>query len=107
MEFAPPELRLSVQRALVGSVGPGLLGICVDEERGSVRIISYIASNAPDAERDDLATAVAMIIGDLPDETAVEERTVEIADRSQPLPTTGTWVFLQRGLLTRENANPS
>lgn len=91
-------LKLGAQRALLGAVGSGLLGVCLELEAGTVRVTWYIALDMPEDEREDMSGAGAEIIADLPDEIRFEERTVAISDRSRPLPTVGAWVFLQRGL---------
>jgi hypothetical protein len=98
--YAPADLRLSVQRALVGQVSPNLYGACIDLRHKQVVLTFYVAPDLSDDERDDLYAAGASGIGDCPDDHRIEERFVEIASDATPLTTVGTWVFLQRGFQT-------
>jgi hypothetical protein len=70
MRFAPAELRLSVQRALVGQVSPNLYGACVDLRDKQIMLTFYVAPNISEDERDDLTTAGAMVIADYQTTTA-------------------------------------
>jgi hypothetical protein len=98
--FAPADLRLSVQRALVGQVSPSLFGACIDLRDEQVVLTFYVAPNLSDDERDDLYAPGAMVIADCPDHYGIEQRFVEVTDGATPLTTVGTWVFLQRGFQT-------
>jgi hypothetical protein len=101
---------LSAQRALLGNVGPSLLGACIEARGETVRVTWYVTADITVEEAEDLWSAGGQIAGDLPNHMRYEERTVEVTDRSRPLPTAGLWVFLQRELTTTEAAdiaNPS
>jgi hypothetical protein len=102
VEFAPADLRLSAQKALVGQVSPKLFGACVDLRDKRINLTFYVAPDLTDDERDDLTTAGAMVIGDYADDYTVHEEFTIVADTKEPLRTKGTWVLLQRGFLTVE-----
>ena len=100
--FTPADLRLSVQRALVGQISPKLYGACVDLPGKQVILTFFVAPDLTDDERDDLYAVGAMVIADLADDYRIEERFVDVQDMREPLATAGTWVLLQRGFLTVE-----
>ena len=100
--FVPADLRLSVQRALVGQMSPKLFGACVDLRDKQVILTFFVAPDLADDERDDLYAVGAMVIADFANDYRIEERFVDVPDMGEPLATAGTWVLLQRGLLTVE-----
>lgn len=102
MRLVPPDLRLSVQRALVGQVSPRLYGACVDLRDKLVVLTFYVAPGFSDDERADLTTVGAMVIADFSDGYRIHEEFVAVEEPRQPLRTEGTWVLLQRGFLTVE-----
>jgi hypothetical protein len=93
-------LRLSAQRALLGAVGDGLYGACVDVRNGTVVVTWYIARGISGDERESLEVAGTEIIADFPSDVGLDEQFIEVRDTSAPLPTVGTWVFLRRGFRT-------
>ncbi len=103
MSFAPADLRLSAQRALVGQISPKLYGACVDLRDKEIVLTYYVAPDLTDDERDDLYTAGAMMIGDYPDDYRIHEEFRSVKSAGDALRTEGTWVLLQRGLRTVEH----
>jgi hypothetical protein len=102
MRFAPSELRLSAQRALVGQVSPKLYGACVEARDKLIVLTFYVAPDLSDDERDDLTSAGGMVIADFPDDYRMHEEFITVGEPRNPLRTEGTWVLLQRGFLTVE-----
>ena len=90
-------LLLGTQRALVGAVGGSLYGACADLQGDLVVLTWYVAPNMPEDEREDLQIAGTEVIADFGSGARLDERFVEVADRAQPLPAVGEWVFLRRG----------
>ena len=101
-DFDPNYLRLSVQRALVGSVSPALYGGCAALEGAQISLTWYVSPELTEDERDDLSAAGTMVIADFPDDYRIDERFVQVTERNTPLKTVGEWVFLQRGFRTIE-----
>ncbi len=101
MGFVPADLRLSVQRGLVGQISPRLIGTCVEHHDKQIALTFYVAADLTDEERDDLTTVGTMVLGDYPDDFTIHEEFV-IATVGTPLRTRGDWVLLQRGFLTVE-----
>lgn len=97
-------LRLSVQRALVGSVSPAPYGACASLDGNQITLTWYVAPGLAEDERDDLSAAGSMVIADFPDDYRIDERFVDVNDRDTPLKTVGHWVFLQRGFPTIERS---
>lgn len=60
----------------------------------------YVDDDLTEDEREDLLAAGSMVIGDFPDDFDLDERFVEVSDRTALLPTAGTWIVLQRGFTT-------
>ena len=97
-------LRLSVQRALVGSVSPGLYGACasLDGNQITLDLVRRAGSDRGRAGRS-LCRWKHGHSG-LPGDYRIDERFVDIYDRDTPLKTVGDWVFLQRGFRTFERS---
>ena len=96
-------LLLRLQNALLGAVSPALYGGSVAVEGRLIILIWHVASNITDAEREELSTVGAQVIADFPSDFDIDERFVEVRDRSSPLTTSGEWFHLQRGFHTSEN----
>jgi hypothetical protein len=92
--------RLSVQADLLGALTPSLYGACVAIEDQLIVLTWYVAPEMTKTEREDLQVAGTEVIAQFPDGFRIEERFVEVPDRSSALPTTGSWVVLQRGFRT-------
>jgi hypothetical protein len=91
---------LGAQRALVGAIGPHLLGACVGVTGETVSLTWYVTPEITEDERDDLQAAGGEVIGDFSAAFDLVEQFVEVSDVEQPLPTVGEWVFLRRELRT-------
>jgi hypothetical protein len=89
---------LSVQRALVGTVGPSLLGASVEWTARAIGLTWYVANTLSDDEREDLIAAGGMVAGDFSAEVELSEEFVEIEGTTRPTPA-GAWVFLRRELV--------
>jgi hypothetical protein len=88
---------LSVQRALVGIVGPSLLAASVEWTDRVIKLTWYVAESLSDDERQDLFEAGAMVAADFSAEVQLAEEFVEVEASARPSPA-GTWVFLRREL---------
>lgn len=102
MRLAPPDLRLSAQRALVGQVSPKLYGACVDLRDKLIVLTFYVAPDLSEDEREDLTIAGTEVTADFSDSYRIHEEFIAVQEPQQPLRTEGTWVLLQRGFLTAE-----
>ena len=95
-----PELKalLSFQRALLGCVSPNVRGACVEVGDATVDLICYVRPEITEDESVDLRCAETEVMADYPPDVTVGLRSVVVSDQSEPLPTVGRWVYLQRGL---------
>ena len=86
-------LLLSVQRALVGHIGPSLIAACARAADDMVTLTWYLATSVSADEREDLSVAATEVIADFEGNWHVDERYVVVDDQSRPLPCLGEWVF--------------
>jgi hypothetical protein len=96
-EVARADVLLSIQRALLGAVGPSLLAASVEWTERTIDVTWYVAASLSADERQDLLTAGGMVAGDFSDEIELSEHFVEVAASGQPA-VRGAWVFLRREL---------
>jgi hypothetical protein len=89
-------LRLSAQRALLGAVGPDVLGVCVALEDGRLSFDGFMAESATDDEREALDMAATEMLADFPEATALDLKIEPVADTRLPH-CDGDWVFLRLG----------
>lgn len=92
--------RLSVQRALVGEVGPNVRHIAVDWDWSGRRAwIRYFFADVPsDEDRDSAEMVLAEVIADfpeVPDELLIEND-LTVARASDPPQRSGTWAVYGR-----------
>jgi hypothetical protein len=100
MGDANPTLRLSAQRALLGAIGPEVLGVCVGLENGRLAFSGFVSERATEDEREALDFAATEIIADFSEATALD---VEIAalDGTTLPERAGEWVFIRMGAAVR------
>jgi len=91
-----PALRLSAQRALLGAVGPNVLGVCVALEGGQLSFSGFMTESATEDEREALDIAATEILADFPEVTAEDLEIEPVADTRLPH-RDGDWVFLRLG----------
>jgi hypothetical protein len=78
MRIAPADVRLLVQRALVGQVSPQLYGACVDVRDQLIVLTFYVAHDLSEHERDDLSAAGTMVTADFSDGFRIQEDFVAV-----------------------------
>jgi hypothetical protein len=99
-------LYLSAQRALLGAIGPSVLGVAIDGSADPVKMQVFVEDALSEEEVDDFEDAATEIMADFLD-WPVDVSIVE--DQGQLLRAwTGRWVFLRRGVrVTRPADAPS
>jgi len=92
----PAPICLSAQRALLGVIGPSVLGIALDATGYEARMQVFAEGVLPEEEEDDFEDAATEMMADFP-ELPVEVSIIREA--RQPLEGwAGRWVFLRRGV---------
>ena len=91
-----PPLRLSAQRALLGAIGPGVLGISVALEGGRLAFDGFVAADATEEEREALDLAASEMLADFPEVKRLDLDISEAPDATLP-DRGGEWVFLRLG----------
>jgi hypothetical protein len=91
-----PALRLSAQRALLGAVGPGVLGVSVGLEGDRLAFDGFVAPDASEEEREALDMAASEMLADFPAVSHLDLDIAEVPDMA--LPARGReWVFVRLG----------
>ena len=88
---------LSAQRALLGAIGPALLGVYVEWGDDWLRVTACADRVLDDDEREAIRVAASEMCADLPEVARCEE--VFIERGVEPLTGAGTCVFLRRTAL--------
>lgn len=89
---------MSAQRALLGNVGPSVVGVAVaSPEPGVLTLTGFLDLAAPDHERESLDVALTEMVADFPEVHAAEFRVVEVSDGRIPRDTDHLWVFARYG----------
>ena len=85
---------LSVQRALLGEVVPGLVAVGVDLKTDALLLTFYLDhDNPPDA--DWVSTIGAEVAADLPRDVRYDEAEIVVRSKSD-LGTHGAWAFMKK-----------
>ncbi len=77
------DLRLSVQRALLGAVGDSLDGACADLRDELIILTWYVEPDMPEDEREALEVAGSEVIADFPSSFGIDERFIESEKNAQ------------------------
>jgi hypothetical protein len=88
-------LLLSVQRALLGTIGGSVQAICVNWNEKGVVMTAFSAGELPNDEREALEIAATEVAADFPVAVAVDVEVVEHA--AEPFRADGEWVFVRLG----------
>ena len=89
-------VRLSAQRALLGAIAPGVVGVCVQLIGDRLLFRAFVDAPLGVDEHEALEVAATEMAADFP---AVADLEVEISERSsEPLRCPGDWVFLRYGV---------
>lgn len=94
------ELRLSTQRALLGTIGCDVLGVCLEVRSSVIQLIVYIEGNSTEDQYEELDIAATEIMADTKPVIPVELQLVEHA--KSPLDYHDHWVFLRMGCLVKQ-----
>src|SRR5919197_501600 len=87
---------LSAQRALLGVIGPSVLGIALDATDHEARMQVFAEGALPEEEAEDFEDAATEMMADFP-QLPVEVSIIKEA--KQPLEGwSGRWIFLRRGV---------
>ncbi len=95
-------MRLAFHAALVGALTPRLYGACLFTNAGVLVLTWYVAPDLTEDELEGLQVAGTEITASCTEDhfDDIEERFIEVTDRSTPLRAAGMWVLLQRGFRT-------
>jgi hypothetical protein len=87
---------LSAQRALLGAIGPSVLGIALDATGGEARMQVFAEGSLPQEEEDDLEDVATEVMAGFPQLPVMVSI---VSGATQPLEGwSGRWVFLRRGV---------
>ena len=87
--------RLSLQRALLGSVSPSLRGVAYSASVSTIRVVFYFDGSITSDDHADMTTVIAEVAADFPASVVFEDDMVRL-DVPDPLPFHDSWVYRRR-----------
>jgi hypothetical protein len=103
-ELSRPNVLLSAQRALLGAIGPQILGVCVNWTGQEIEVEVFAECHLSLDQKEDMEIVGTEIGADFPISVSVKVKIVENAQ--SPLRGSGAWVFVRSGYSAESQSDP-
>ncbi|HLF77136.1 MAG TPA: hypothetical protein VJB57_06545 [Dehalococcoidia bacterium] len=91
------ELRVSAQRALLGTINDGVLAVWMDAAESEIKVRVFVDRALSDDERDSLEASGTEISADFPWGTTLDFRIIYQSTSKVQSPSFGLWVYQRYG----------